>query len=345
MSKIIIGIHGLGNKPSKKTLTEWWIKSITEGLERINKNNFKLNFEIIYWADVLHEKPLDELITDKENQYYVEEKYVSAPKNFIPTPHPIRQKILRFIEKQMDKIFLNEDLSINYSFISDMIIHRYFKELEVYYTEERSNKDDKNYSVRDVIRKKAVEVLKTHRNDEIFLIAHSMGSIVIYDVLTLLLPKLKIDTLVTMGSPLGLPIVMSKIAAEEKLKPHIKEKLKTPPGVKQNWFNFSDLEDKIAMNYNLGDDYDKNLNGVQAVDFVVNNNYEINGERNPHKSYGYLRTPEFAEVLAEFLARQKPKLGIRLLEFVINNYVKINRLFKDVKSKIKIFKRRDKDES
>jgi hypothetical protein len=99
------------------------------------------------------------------------------------------------------------------------------------------------------------------------------------------------------------------------------------------------------MNYNLGDDYDKNLNGVQAVDFVINNNYEINGERNPHKSYGYLRTPEFAEVLAEFLVREKPKPGIRLLEFVINNYVKINRLFKDVKSKFKIFKRRDKDES
>lgn len=345
MSKIIIGIHGLGNKPSEKTLKEWWLKSIIEGLDNIKKNNFKLNFEIIYWADVFHKKPLDETITDKDDPCYVEERYVPAMENFVPTPHPIRQKILRFIEKQMDKIFLNEDLSINYSFISDMIIHRYFKELEMYYTDERSDKDNKKYPVKDIIRDKAVEMLKRYKKDEIFLIAHSMGSIVIYDVLIFLLPELKIDTFITMGSPLGLPIVMSKIAVEEKLKPHIKEKLKTPPGVKRNWFNFSDLEDKIAMNYNLGDDYDKNSNGVRAVDFVVNNNYEINGEKNPHKSYGYLRTPEFAEVLAEFLAREKPKPAIRFLEFFVNNYARINRLFKDVKSKLKKFKSRDKDES
>ena len=345
MSKVIIGIHGLGNKPSKKTLTDWWLKSITEGMGKLDKNNFELNFEIIYWADVLHEKPLDETITDKDDPYYVDERYIPAPENFIPTPHPVRQKILRFIEKQMDKIFLNEDLSINYSFISDVIIHRYFKELEMYYTEERSGEDDKKYSVRDVIRNKAVDVLKKYKNDEIFLIAHSMGSIVIYDVLTFLLPQLKIDTLVTMGSPLGLPIVMSKIAAEEKLKPHIKEKLKTPPGVERYWYNFSDLEDKIAMNYNLADDYDKNSNGVQAVDFVVNNNYEVKGERNPHKSYGYLRTPEFSKVLSEFLEREEPKPGMLFLKFVVRNFVRAGRLTKKIFNSFNPFKQRDKDES
>ena len=193
MAKVIIGIHGLGNKPSKKTLTDWWLKSIIEGLEGINKNNFKLNFEIVYWADVLNEKPLDETITDKENPLYIDEEYNPAPEKFIPTPHPIRQKILSFIEKQMDKLFLNDDLSINYSFISDLIIHRYFKELEMYYTEELKDKDNKKYSVGDVIRNKAAEVLKKHKNDEIFLIAHSMGSIVVFDVLTFLLPALKIN--------------------------------------------------------------------------------------------------------------------------------------------------------
>lgn len=345
MSKVIIGIHGLGNKPSEKILKEWWLKSILEGLENINKNNFKLNFEIIYWANILHEKPLNEAITDKDDPCYVDERYITAPKNFIPTPHPVRQKVLRFIEKQMDKIFLNEDLSINYSFISDMIIHRYFKELEMYYTEERSDKDDKKYFVRDTIRNRAAEVLKKHNNDEIFLIAHSMGTIVIYDVLTFILPDLKIDTLVTMGSPLGLPVVMGKIAAEEKLKPRIKEKLKTPPGVKRYWYNFSDLEDKIAMNYNLGDDYDKNSNGVQAVDFVVNNNYEINGEKNPHKSYGYLRTPEFSKVLSEFLEREKPKPSMHFLKFVVKNFVKASKFAKRIMNSFNPFKSRDKDES
>ena len=40
-------------------------------------------------------------------------------------------------------------------------------------------------------------------------------------------------------------------------------------------------------------------------DFLVVNNYEIGGERNPHKSFGYLRTPEFSEVLNEFILSEQ----------------------------------------
>ena len=35
-------------------------------------------------------------------------------------------------------------------------------------------------------------------------------------------------------------------------------------------------------------------------DFVVNNDYQIDNKFNPHKSFGYLRTPEFSEVLQKF---------------------------------------------
>jgi len=37
----------------------------------------------------------------------------------------------------------------------------------------------------------------------------------------------------------------------------------------------------------------------------VTNKYEMNHERNPHKSYGYLRTPEFSKVLNEFILAEK----------------------------------------
>ena len=68
----------------------------------------------------------------------------------------------------------------------------------------------------------------------------------------------------------------------------------------RNWYNFSDLEDKVAINYNLGDDYEENSNRVRAIDKIVYNNYEYQGERNPHKSYGYLRTLELAQVIHDF---------------------------------------------
>ncbi len=86
----------------------------------------------------------------------------------------------------------------------------------------------------------------------------------------------------------------------------------------RNWYNFSDLEDKVAINYNLGDDYDENSHHIRANDKIVLNNYEHNGHRNPHKIYGYLRTPEFAEIIDEFLIRGRNKNLIWLMEKVSN---------------------------
>jgi hypothetical protein len=147
-----------------------------------------------------------------------------------------------------------------------------------------------------------------------------MGSIIAYDVLTQLVPDVKIDTFVTIGSPLGLPIIMNKISLEQhkNLSPGLK--VTAPENISRYWYNLSDLRDKVAMNYNLGDDYKKNSKGIKPIDAVVYNNYENNGESNPHKSYGYLRTPEMAKIIDEFLNRGRSKIMIWLNE-------KMNHLF------------------
>ncbi len=59
MSKIIIGIHGLGNKPPKELLARWWKEAILEGLRKNNYSAKDFNFELVYWADILHKNPLD----------------------------------------------------------------------------------------------------------------------------------------------------------------------------------------------------------------------------------------------------------------------------------------------
>lgn len=303
MSKIIIGIHGLGNKPPRDLLSEWWMKSICEGLKKINRYNFEPNFEIVYWADILNEKPLNNLISDPENPYYLDEPYTPSTDSLEDKPQLKRKKFLGFLEEQMDKIFLNEDLSSNFNFVYDLIFKKYFKELVVYYSKNDENKEEANESVREKIRLRLAEAIRKHKGKEIFIIAHSMGSIIAYDVCNLIVDEIKIETLVTMGSPLGVPIIFSKIA--EELKTHHPEidKPRVPENVKGGWFNFSDIQDIVAMNYNLGDDFDPNSCGVEIKDFVVANNYMINNERNPHKSYGYLRTPEFSAVLADFLEK------------------------------------------
>ena len=59
------------------------------------------------------------------------------------------------------------------------------------------------------------------------------------------------------------------------------------------------------MNFDLADDYDENSRHIQVVDLVVNNDYQVDGKRNPHKIYGYLRTPEFTQVIHDFLGEEE----------------------------------------
>ncbi len=303
MSKVIIGIHGLGNKPPKSLLEKWWKASIDEGLQKTGAKSFNYHFELVYWADILHKEPLDENVSDQKNPLYLKEKYVPGNKDFIPENHSMRKKIIDFLSEEVDSLFLNKDFTLNYSFITNTILKRWFADLDIYYKE----KDERveNSAAKEMIRKRVAEMILKYRKDEILVIGHSMGSIIAYDVMAFDLKKLEVDTFITIGSALGLPIVKSKIAAERLLN-HINTRhLSSPSIVSRRWYNFSDLEDKVALNYKLSDDYSINRHLVKPIDYIVNNDYEINGQPNPHKSFGYLRTPEVSAKIIEFLEYRK----------------------------------------
>lgn len=310
MAKVIIGIHGLGNKPPKNLLESWWQMAIEEGLRKWKNEIPTYTFELVYWADILYENPLDENCMDKDDPLFLDEKYLPSSWNYAPEDHSKRKKILDFLGKEMNSIFLNDDYSLNYALLSDAIVRHFFSDLDKYYREIPDEKTSKN--VKELIRKRSAEIIRKHQKDEILVIGHSMGSIIAYDVLAFDIPDISIDTLITIGSPLGLPVVKSKIAAERKIKQKDTRQLRAPSSIKKHWFNFSDLEDKVAMNYQLSDDFTENASQVKPIDFEVHNNYEMDGEPNPHKSYGYLRTQEFSDKLYIFLTTKKPTLWRRI---------------------------------
>lgn len=313
MANVIIGIHGLGNKPPKKVLENWWKLALIEGLKANNYNSAIPDFELVYWADILYDKPLNVAEKDEDSPYFLKEVYVKAPKNFPVENHITRKKIIDFIGRQMNNIFLNKDLSLNYAALTDAILRKYFNDLEIYFTENCTVENASICNAKDLINKRLIQTLKKYREDEIMLVSHSMGSIIAFDVLNFELPHTNINSFVTMGSPLGLPVVISKIAAEQKQKQDGVNHMNTPPPVSKNWFNFSDILDKVAFNYRLADDFSENSLGIKPIDFLVVNNYEINGERNPHKIFGYLRTPEFAKVLNDFIIAEKLSMKQKII--------------------------------
>ncbi|MBN1907622.1 MAG: hypothetical protein JW927_21265, partial [Deltaproteobacteria bacterium] len=260
------------------------------------------------------------------------EPYMEVKPGQVVRPVTFRKKIMRFIESRLDKIFLKNDMTLNFEGLTDKIISKYFHDLETYFGDSLNPVQEPHDSAKELIRKRLIDVLTRYRNYEIMVIGHSMGSIITYDVLTHYPQIPEVHTLVTMGSPLGLPVIVSRIYMDlKRLNPGLK-KPPAPEKVSCKWYNISDEDDNVALDHSISDDYEMNEKGINVEDISVYNDYEINGESNPHKVYGYLRTPEFARILDQFLIEEKRNIfyiGFKSLQRIFQSAAgKIQNIFK-----------------
>ena len=309
MARIIIGIHGLGNKPPRTILQRNWKRALCEGMKRRGHPVLPFRFRIVYWADLFHHAPLDPAVTATDSPLYDDEPYVPSVTAGVLRPSRLREKLLSFVNSQLKSLFLNDDMTINFRDITDTVIHRYFRDLEMYYCTSCLSTKARGLLVRDAIQELLRRVLHRYRGEEIMLIAHSMGSIIAYDVMTEGSVPADIDTFVTIGSPLGIPVVMSKIATEQAQRLMKRVKPVVPEAIRRTWINLADLEDNITINYELRDDFSENSTGVGINDHIVVNDYEFQGRGNPHKAFGYLRTAEMADILYNFLDPLKDRVS------------------------------------
>ena len=59
VASVIIGIHGLANKPPPEEKQEWWKQALIEGLKRnCGKTTDDLSFDFVYWADLRYRPPI-----------------------------------------------------------------------------------------------------------------------------------------------------------------------------------------------------------------------------------------------------------------------------------------------
>jgi hypothetical protein len=172
--------------------------------------------------------------------------------------------------------------------LADEVLERKLEDLALYY-----GNADKRTDLRNLLKLR----LRAHAGKRIMVIAHSMGSIVAYDVLRELgreEPNFVLHHFLTIGSPLGLPHVKDRIYKES---PAVRT-----PSIVQRWSNFADRRDPVAADIHLADDYRGNDRGVVVEDDLVINGYKgKSGRPNPHKIYGYLRAPEVSKVIRNFI--------------------------------------------
>ena len=280
-ASMVIGIHGLKNKPAKDLLARWWAMSLQEGLQRNHGLAAPLAFELVYWADIQYPAPI--LEAEIDNPYITADgqgpllRYGGSARDKVRT---IAGKWGgRTIDKGKDLIGLSEHV--------DHLLGIAFDDLRDYY---------RLPDVRNRVRDRLARALQRHEDKRVCLIAHSMGSIIAYDVLRMLEQRPPgIDHFVTIGSPLGLPIVTQ----------HVREEFSNtivPRQVRQ-WTNLADPGDKVALDCSLSDDYRPTPGGIRVQDDLVHNGYvDRAGKNDQHNGYGYLRSPELSDVVRGFLA-------------------------------------------
>lgn len=301
--KIIIGIHGLSNKPPRKLLAKWWRKSIRDGLLRHQHYRTHFKFRLVYWADVIYETPQNPRIKDVNHPLFLDEPYIPMQSSIKQSKGSLGKKLFDKFENLIDDLFLTKRKYFSINFIADQILRRKYRDLDIYYREDLLTDEAENESLaREIIRKRLRDILLKNKGKKIMLIAHSMGSIIAYDVLFSLQDEVEVDTFVTIGSPLGLPMVISKFFDEHSIVYNAKTRRKTPDNIR-HWHNFSDIDDGIAANDDLSDEFLPNKFGVKPIDKNIYNDYKNWTTENAHKSFGYLRTPEMARVTYEFLLK------------------------------------------
>lgn len=187
----------------------------------------------------------------------------------------------------------------------DCILDRKLKDLAYYYDANRRlrGKDGQAKQAHRVFMDELTNALLPLTGRQLMLIAHSMGTIISYDALRDLGRRdrgFPVHHYVPIGAPMGMPHVKANIHRERS---YAREPVRTPTVVTERWANYADRRDPVAIDTHLMDDFGENDAGVRVEedDMVMNDYVGPKGERDGHKSYGYLRTPELSEHIRDFL--------------------------------------------
>ena len=164
-----------------------------------------------------------------------------------------------------------------------------------------SNHNDIACKIRDLQKQPLREAAEN--NDRVLLIGHSMGSIIAYDSLWELqyLENIEdcVDTLLTIGSPLGMHYVQKHLSGlNNKQAPSY-------PGNLRQWINISARGDLVALDRSMADDFRAMVDSQQLESITdrhgdIFNHYRDSKGLNVHKSYGYLINPVVSQTIADW---------------------------------------------
>lgn len=308
MEKQIILVHGRNFKPPEQNLSANWREAILAGVKRDNPARLAkvsaIDMDMAYYGTTSNRflrdrgKKYDEAedIANREVALKRLKKYEKAEFN---------KEMYNKLRGKTAKKELLADLfagPLDFFNVADNIIGRVAPDVEHYWNHDSEFGSKVRWPLTQLLR----DALTADK--QILLITHSLGTMIAYDVLWKLshyseyrqLARKKVDTWVTLGSPLGNSTV------RDNLKGAGAKRRRRYPANVSRWVNIAAEDDYIAHDETVANDYKKMVSGGQVDSIVDHRIYNLavrlddDGKpcSNPHHGAGYLIHPSVSKLVA-----------------------------------------------
>jgi len=327
-------VHGLAKKPAPDKLKEIWLWGLSRDNPNpdvfpapnrgINLGNSGVPHSLNYYADVFYgtdyETKLDSYYEAGDELEQLGAERLDQLEAGLNLPQPVTPRehaFLRRFEAQLGASTVlapaetlaptnpvdQTDLEIA-SWLPTSVKQAVIKKaaMEAFYflfDKEYEGIDGKRFKVRTELRKRLLDDLGKAEGvgEKLIVVSHSMGTMVAYDVLRNCPACPKVDTLITLGSPLGIREVQDELTAIDAGAGGVD----FPAAKLRRWVNIYDPLDPVAgADPRLGNDY-RSVDGKSVEDIK-----ESNWGSWRHTITHYLAGTQFRRVLAQTVGIAQP---------------------------------------
>ena len=305
-TKHLILVHGRSFKPASPDLEALWFDALHHGLQRAASTAALTSYDMalktfIYYGDISNAFLLNkgrtydvqDDLTDRRACLTALQRFQSAdfiePRgktqyNRLPGASGWKRRSASAME------------GLDFVALAAPLIRRCAPDVAHYWNTDSQFGSDVRWRLTQPLRTALEE------QHDICLIAHSLGTMVAYDVLwklsyygeyqSLRQNCPRVNLLLTLGSPLGNRTV------RKHLKGGRARGLRRYPTLIRRWQNFAAKDDYIAHDSTLADDY----SGLSVItDHRIYNLAVRHGKAHPHHGTGYLIHPQVAEAVSTWL--------------------------------------------
>jgi len=283
-------IHGISNKPEENKLKRIWLDTLANDFlgnnDGIDLGANGISSSMIYWADVLYDKP--EIETMHESTFNLESNEAVADKQATDPDMAWRNNITGDEKKLVDDlaarfsfdVLVNDDSVPDEAeiartleriplpwFIKRRLMKWLLKDVHHYlFNYNFSPREGISYKVQEEIRSRVLRKLNEVKTDNHIVISHSMGTVIMYDCLKRIADCPSIDGFMTVGSPLGIDEIQDKFSPEWSRQDGFPAKLKG------EWVNIYDTLDPVTgFDGNIANDYRQQ--GKEVINVINEQNW------------------------------------------------------------------------